>query len=241
MAQALAATNLILRALSKDEFDSFAADIEAVQLHRAEILVEPDHEYSHVVFPDHAVASSLTLLRDGSTVEAASIGQEGMCGLSVFLGGPSPTQMIIQVSDGGWRMKAVDFRRHLVELPGLRQLMGLYANAYVGQVSQSAACNARHVAEERCARWLLATDDRTGRIGEFDLTQDFLANMLGVQRPTVTIAVGILQHAGFIRYRRGHVSIIDRVGLEAVSCECYSVAARRFGEVFATFPPRPEG
>jgi CRP-like cAMP-binding protein len=228
MAEDPPASNLLLRAIPQAEYESFAADLEFIQLPRGRILVEAGEEPAFVYFPDGAVVSSLTLLESGATVEAATIGKEGMCSLSAVLGGPDPTQLIIQIGNGAARMSVAVFRRHLAGMPGFRSLLGLYANAYIGQLAQSSACNAMHDTAERCARWLLATDDRTGHGGSFLLTQEFLAAMLGVQRPTVTIAAGTLQRAGFITSRRGRVDIIDRPGLEA--------SARRFNAIFDGFP-----
>jgi CRP-like cAMP-binding protein len=236
MPQFPATNNRILRALPASEFDHIAADLVVVDLAHGAVLAQPDEAPANVYFPESGVISSVTLLENGASVEAATIGREGMVGLCAFLGGTSATQFVIQVADGALRMTAENFRRHLETSPVLRAIVGLYANAYMAQLSQASACNAVHDTNERCARWLLATHDRCGRTQEFSLTQEFIATMLGVHRPTVTLAIGTLQQAGLIRYRRGHVTIVDRGGLEGASCECYGVTARRFDSVFVNYP-----
>jgi CRP-like cAMP-binding protein len=225
--------NSILQAMPRAEYDRLAGDLVEIKMVRGDILLNPEQFFEYVYFLDHGVVSCITLLEDGDTVEAATIGREGMVGLPAFLGGAASTNLyMVQVGDGGLRMVAADFQRHVDASPVFRRIVGRYANAYLGQVGQAVACNAVHNTNERCARWLLATHDRAAPGEEFDLTQDFMATMLGVHRPTVTLAMGTLQTAGLIHYRRGHVTIVSREGLEAASCECYAVNLRRNNAVF---------
>jgi len=162
-------------------------------------------------------------MADGTTIEVGTIGREGVAGLGVFLGVPSVKgHTFVQVSGAAWKIDAGPFRELLQQGGALPARLGRYTQALFTQVAQSAACNRAHPVEQRCARWLLMTHDRVGE-GAFTLTQDFLAIMLGVRRASVTVAAGMLQRAGFIRYSRGRLEVLDRDGLEAASCECYQI------------------
>jgi CRP-like cAMP-binding protein len=173
--------------------------------------------------------SMLNFIDDGRAIEVGTIGPEGFVGLPVLFGAESaPSTTLVQVPGEGSRMTAAAFRSALGECPGFFALLMRYAQAFLNQVAQSATCNRLHSVEERCARWLLQTQDRVNGDTDFPLTQEFLAQMLGVRRPTVSIAAGMLQQAGLIRYVRGQMRILDRERLEAASCECYGIIRRGY-------------
>jgi CRP-like cAMP-binding protein len=183
---------------------------------------EPIHE---VYFPGGGFISMVTVLNDGGMVEVATIGREGVLGVSALLNGdPSPSAAMVQgETDTCYRMPADVFRAEVDRRDAFHDLMVRYAQALGGFIMQSTACNAVHSVEQRLARWLLLAHDRVGK-DEFSLTQEFVAMMLGVSRPTVTVIAGTLQKAGLITYHRGHLTIVDREKLEAASCECYRTA-----------------
>jgi len=182
----------------------------------------------YVYFPNYGVLSMLTVLDSGEAVEIATVGNEGMADLSVFLGLKIATSRLLnQVPGDVMRLRTSSFLRLVSQCPGLRAGLGFYMVAMFTLVSQSAACNRLHPLEERCARWILMTHDRVDA-DTFPLTQEFLSTMLGVRRPSVTVAAGILQKAGFISYSRGKMTVVDRAGLEASACECYELITARF-------------
>ena len=195
-------------------------------------VFDANRPIAHVYFPQSCVISVHTRMRDGVAVEIAAVGRVGMVGLPIFLGGQTtPATAFCQISGSSLRMEADAFRAAVAVSPGLNAVLLRYTQALVTRVSQSAACNRVHSIEQRCARGLLSTHDSVD--GEFfELTQEFLAEMLGVRRPRVSVAAGILQGAGLIRYSRGRVHIVDRAGLESASCECYGVIAREQARLF---------
>jgi CRP-like cAMP-binding protein len=213
--------NLLLRSLPTVEFERIAPRLVPVTLTATEVLSDPGVPPTHVHFPETAVFSMIVVMADGTAVEAATIGNEGLAGLSAFLGTAAMTaRCLIQVSGQAHRMTVPAFRRAVATSPALETLLSHYTQAFINQVAQSAACNRLHALSERCARWLLMTHDRVGA-DQFLLTQEFLSYMLGVRRESVSEAAHRLQAAGLIRYRRGKLTILDRPGLETASCECY--------------------
>jgi CRP-like cAMP-binding protein len=199
-------------------------------------VFEADHPSEYVYFPLSGVISIHTRMREGMAVEIATVGREGMVGLEIFLGGgPTHASAFCQVPGRALRVDAASFRRAVRDSEPLTALLLRYVQAVLGQISQSAACNRVHSMEERCARWLLMTHDRMNG-DRFDLTQEFLAEMLGVRRPSVSVAASILQRAGLIRYSRGRVEVIDRAGLESAACECYGVIAREYDRLIGAAP-----
>jgi CRP-like cAMP-binding protein len=181
-----------------------------------------------VYFIETGVGSLVNTMANGQAAEVGTIGNEGLVGLPLVFGdNRSPTSVYVQVPGVGLRMKATLFKRELTRSASMRTVMLHYAHAFFNQVAQSAACNQFHSLEQRCCRWLLMTHDRM-HSDEFLLTQEFLAMMLGVRRTGVTAAARALQRAGFIRYKRGKVTIIDRRGLIRRSCECYGVSKKEF-------------
>jgi CRP-like cAMP-binding protein len=178
-----------------------------------------------VYFPGGGFLSMLTVLEDGSMVEIATVGREGMVGVSALLDGALATSvaMVQGATDTCYRMSVDAFRREIDRRGAFHELMAHFAQALFGFVAQSTACNAMHSVEQRLARWLLMAQDRMAS-DEFALTQEFVAMMLGASRPTVSVVAGTLQKAGLIKYRHGRVTIVDRKNLEAASCECYRAA-----------------
>jgi CRP-like cAMP-binding protein len=218
--------NRLLVGLPKEEYDRLRPNLEKVPLPLKEILYEANGPIAHVFFPLNGVVSLVIMMEGGFTLEVGTIGNEGMVGTPVFLGSESsPTRAISQVSGEALRMTAKVFQEEMMRAGPLYALVQRYTQAMINQISQSTVCNRRHSVEKRMCRWLLMSHDRVGT-DEFLLTQEFLAQMLGVRRPTVTAVAGILQKAGLISYHRGSLIVLDRKGLEAASCECYEVVAK---------------
>ncbi len=215
--------NRLLAALPLEEYALLLPRLVPVRLQLKDVLVEPDVPISDVHFPREGVCSVIATEQEGGDLEVGTIGCEGFVGLPVLNGTDSmPYRVIAQVPGHGWRLAADDFRQLVDERPVVRRLMLRYSQYYTDQVSQTAACNQLHTVEERCARWLLMTHDRVDG-DAFELTHEFLAIMLGVRRAGVTVAMGTLQAAGFVRYMRGRVRILDRARLEEASCGCYHI------------------
>jgi CRP-like cAMP-binding protein len=203
-------------------------DLECVTLRARDILYPADEPLTFVYFPQGAVLSVLTFMHNGAAVEIGTFGLEGLSGAQLILGGDrAPSQMICQIPGEALRMPVDRFLKHLKTERTFQRIVRRYTEALFNFMGQSIACNRLHTVDERCARWLLMSHDRVGG-DQFDLTQEFLAIMLGVHRPGVSIAAAALQQAGFIRYVRGHVEIRDRKGLESAACECYQISADQF-------------
>ena len=224
---ALRATrNVILRELPAHDLEQIASAAEWVSLAAKDPVWEPNQPITQVYFPETAVISLVTLL-DAGSIEAITIGNDGFVGLPIFHGpGATVTRAGCQMPGRSWRLTSKEFMRVCAGSKALRRLLNRYSQLVIETISQSAACNRIHVIEERCARWLLMSHDRVGT-NEIPLTQEFLAQMLGVRRPGVTVAIGILERAGLISHGRGRITVTDRQGLEAASCECYAAVRRR--------------
>jgi CRP-like cAMP-binding protein len=221
--------NRLLRALSPAERQPLLLALELVALRMRERLIEPNVPIPFVYFPLHGVVSLISTLGDGTQVEVATIGNEGLIGLPLVLyANTIPFTAFVQVPGEALRIDAAVFGRLLPEGTGaLHQLLYRYSLALFNQLAQHVVCNRLHRIAQRCARWLLLTHDRVGR-DEFPLTHEFLALMLGARRASVTEVAGRLQKAGLIRYRLGIVRVLDRAGLEAASCECYGVIKQEY-------------
>jgi CRP-like cAMP-binding protein len=192
------------------------------------VLTEVNEEIENAYFVTNGVVSMVNEPDNGDIVEFATIGNEGMVGFPIVLGTPSiPSRVIVQVAGSGLHIATSDLLACLRETPTLHRLLMRYVMAVLNQIAQSTSCNRLHQVQERCARWLLHTHDRVESDG-FMLTHEFLSQMLGVHRPTVTIAARMLQQAGLIRYSRGKVEVIDRPGLEAASCNCYRLIVDQY-------------
>ena len=221
-------SNGLLRALDPADRAKMDADFEKVDLKFKSSLHEPGDPTPFVYFPNDGVVSLLTVLENGMAVELGHVGREGMVDISVFLGvEASESRIIIQVPGSAQRMDSKRFRKHVESLPGLRRIMGAYVLEFFTMVAQTTACNRQHTIQQRFARWVLMTQDRTAR-DEFPITQEFLAEMLGVTRPKVSSAAAAMRRRGLIDYRRGMMSVQDRGRLEAAACECYALVWERF-------------
>jgi len=226
--------NRVLALLPRAERERILGRCERVAAEAKVILFRANASIGHVYFPLSGMASMVLSSRSGATVEVGTVGNEGMVGLPVYFGAKSsPTEGLWQVSGEALRMKAKDFMHELERGGALRSVLQRFSQALVNQISQSVLCTNLHRIDRRLARWLLMTHDRAGT-DEFELTQQFVAQMLAVRRPSVTVAAGILQKAGLIRYTRGKLTVIDRGRLEASSCECYEVVKKEFERLLRT-------
>ena len=222
--------NRLLGALPADELDAILPRLESVALVDGMPIYEPNEPITDVYFPISGVVSLVSEMPEG-TVEVGTIGREGMTGLPLMLHATTmPSRAFVQVPGRAYRMRGADLFATLRRSPRVERLIYRYILALFDQAAQHAACNRLHALEERCARWLLMTHDRMdGDV--LPLKQQFLAEMLGVHRPAVTIAAGALQKAGVIRYTRGKVTVLDREALEAAACGCYAIITRRADEL----------
>lgn len=220
--------NGILKRLKPAAVQELSKLLEKVDLRFKEPLHAQAQRVTHVFFPASGVVSSVIDLEGGQTVETGTIGREGLVGVSVLMGESlSPTRTFVQVPGTAHRATRDDLLEFVKHHPQLQTLALRYASVQLATLAQTAACNRVHTVEERLARWLLMTRDRVDS-DAFPLTQQFLAEMLGVRRPTVSLAGAILQKAGLIRYRRGEITVLDRAGLEDAACECYRTIRQRF-------------
>jgi CRP-like cAMP-binding protein len=227
--------NLLLRALPEQDFQRLLPDLKTIPTHAKQTFYKHNGPIEYVYFPNGGVASITAMLSDGTMIETATVGLEGMVGIEAYFGRDpvAPGDTMMQVPDtNAEQLSVAAFRRELARDGALSELVGRYAQVTVAQMMQAAACNARHQIQERCSRWLLMTQDRVRR-DEFHLSHEFLGVMLGVRRQSVTVVAGTLQAAGLITYRHGHVKIVNRKGLEAASCECYALIRQKFDALFA--------
>lgn len=215
--------NHLLAALPSAEFESLAAQLELVSLSTGEILYEPGTLLRHAYFPTTAIVSLHYVMETGASAETAGVGNEGVVGVSLFLGGDTTSSSaVVQTGGHAFRLERHLFKQEFVRAGSLQRLLLRYTQALITQMSQTAACNRHHSVEQQLSRWLLLALDRVSS-RELVITQELIAGMLGVRREGVTEAAGRLQRAGLISYRRGHISVLDRSGLETHACECYGV------------------
>jgi CRP-like cAMP-binding protein len=202
-------------------------DLKHIRCQSEQILMDADSSLDHVFFPDSGVISVLAVYADGNIIEMATIGREGCAGVQAALGAKSSSaQLLVQIPGSAAKMSRAAFTRAMQSMPSFRSLMYAYVQAFLEQVMVSGACNGAHSLKERLARWLLMMRDRSDD-DALPITQNLLAEMLGVQRPTITNAVGELERAGLIEPGRGQVTILDRKGLTKASCECYRMVRAR--------------
>jgi CRP-like cAMP-binding protein len=221
-------TNRLLAALPKKEYQQLLPKLEEVNLTFGDILYEPGDSIQHVYFPNNSIISLLTVVEDSAVLEVGIVGNDGMAGLSVFMGvKESRTRALVQGTGTAMIMKSAALRREVSNGGTLSKLLKLYTHSLLTQVSQSAACNRFHLINARLARWLLMTHDRVEG-DEFHLTQEFISHMLGVRREQVTLSAGSLQKQKLISYNRGQINILNRTELEAVSCNCYRVVKEEY-------------
>jgi CRP-like cAMP-binding protein len=224
-------SNRLLKLLPARSYDRLLPHLERVEFSPRQTVWEANAPIRSVYFPRTCVFSLFILFEEDGPVESATIGREGMAGVPLALGADSTAAAAIaQVPGDAVRVPASVFRAALAQDAALAGIVLRYAHLLHEQTSQALACNRRHSMDERCARWILMTHDRAGA-DQFALTQEFLALMLSVRRASVTVAAGILQRAGLIRYSRGKITIVDRPGLEEASCECYQIIREKFDQL----------
>jgi CRP-like cAMP-binding protein len=233
------AANRLLSTFSVAERALLEPSATLVELRRGEILFEAGMDVPATHFPSAGtVVAIVVVVDDGRTVEVATIGKEGAVG-GIVSGGKAPAfgRAVVQVPGFALRVDLKALEAAKARSPHVRDLFARYADALLAQVMQSVACNALHAIEARCCRWLLSAQDRSGG-ADIPLTQEYLAEMLGVQRTTVSAVARMLQEQGLIRYRRGSIHILDRAAVEKRSCECYFNVARHFSEVLPEIRPQ---
>lgn len=223
MTELLTYRNLFLAALPEQELGRLEPQLKPVDLLQGDLLSEPDEAINHVLFIESGMVSLMTTMQDGQAIEAATLGREAIIGVLSALGSHrASARAIVQITGTGQQMRVADFRAAVAASPLLRSLVLLSSELTMAQVQQTAACNALHSVERRFCRWILQVRDRTDS-DEIELTHDFVAQMLAVRRPTVSLIAQEIQAAGLIRYSRGRITILDRAGLERLACECASV------------------
>ncbi len=220
--------NHLLDALPAGDYDRVASHLELIPLRLGEVLYKPGVQLRYVYFPTTSIISLLYVMEDGASAEIAVIGNEGMLGISLFMGGDTtPSSAVVQSAGHGFRLKAELLKDEFGRFGPTMHLLLRYTQALITQMAQTAVCNRHHSVDQQLCRWLLLSLDRL-QANELTMTQELIANMLGVRREGVTEAAGKLQRAGLIRYLRGTITVIDRPGLEARCCECYQVVKTEF-------------
>lgn len=220
--------NQLLSVLPDSAWHRLLPELEAVDMHLGEVLCESGSTLTHVYFPTSAIVSLLYVLENGASAEIAVVGKEGVVGVSLFMGGGStPSRAVVQSAGKGYRLSAQKIKDEFNHTGAVMHVLLRYTQALITQISQTAVCNRHHSLDRQLCRWLLLSLDRLEG-NELFMTQELIANMLGVRREGVTEAAVKLQHAGLIRYSRGHISILDRAGLEKRTCECYAVVKKEY-------------
>jgi CRP-like cAMP-binding protein len=230
--------NQLLALLPAADFEPLAAHLEPVRLQLGDMLYEPGAQLQLAYFPITAIVSLHYVLESGAMAESAGVGNEGMVGIALFMGGgTTPSSAVVQTAGQAYRLPAHVLKREFDRAGLLQQLLLRYTQALMTQMSQTAVCNRHHSVEQQLCRWLLLTLDRSPS-RELVMTQELVASMLGVRREGITEAAGKLQRAGVIRYRRGHIEVLQRSGLEDHACECYGVVKQELKRLLSQ-PPTP--
>lgn len=220
--------NDLLAALPQAEWERWLPQLELVQMPLGTVLYESGSKMTHVYFPTTAIVSLLYVMEDGASAEIAVVGHEGIVGISLFMGGSStPSRAVVQSAGIGYRLRASLMMQEFNRAGPVLHLLLRYTQALITQMAQTAVCNRHHSLDQQLCRWLLLSLDRLNS-NDLVMTQELIANMLGVRREGVTEAAGQLQDAGLIRYRRGHITVLDRPGLEQRTCECYAVVKHEY-------------
>lgn len=228
--------NRLLAALPPADLERWQVQLEWAPLALGQVLYEPGRTMSHVYYPTDAIVSLLYVMADGASAEIAIVGCDGVVGIALFMGGGStPSRAVVQSGGGSWRLPASFMLDEFHRSPAVMNLMLRYTQALITQMAQTAVCNRHHMLDQQLCRWLLLSLDRLPG-NELVMTQELIANMLGVRREGVTEAALKLQRDGLIRYARGRISVLDRAGLEARTCECYAVVKREYDRLL---PPAP--
>jgi len=225
--------NHLLAALPVAEFERLAENLELVPLPLGEILYEPNGRLQYAYFPTTAIVSLHYVMESGASAETAGVGNEGVVGIALFMGGDTtPSSAVVHTAGHAYRLAGRLLKLEFNRAGLMQQSMLLYTQALIAQISQTAACNRHHAVEQQLCRWLLLTLDRL-HSNDLVMTQELVASMLGVRREGVTEAAGNLQRAGCISYRRGHIAVLDRAGLESRTCECYAAARKEISALSA--------
>ena len=228
--------NHLLAALPAAEFERLSPHLEPIPMPLGEVLYESGAQLHHVYFPTTAIVSLLYVLEDGASAEIAVVGNEGILGISLFMGGDTtPSRAVVQSAGHGYRLKAERLKQEFNRAGPVLRLLLRYTQALITQMTQTAVCNRHHSIEQQLCRWLLLSLDRLSS-DSLTMTQELIANMLGVRREGVTEAAGKLQRAGLIRYSRGRIEVLDRPGLEKAVCECYAVVKKEYDRLLADIP-----
>jgi CRP-like cAMP-binding protein len=226
--------NHLLAALPAADFARLAPHLELLPMRLGETLCESGGQMSHVYFPTTAVVSLLNLMDSGVSIEFAGVGNEGVVGIALFMGGDTmPSSAVVQTAGHGYRLRKKELMDEFNRAGVMRRLLLRYIQALFTHVFQAGACNRHHTIEQQLCRWLLLTLDRMPANDELIMTQELIAGALGVRREGITEAAGNLQRAGIIRYRRGHISVLERSGLETGACECYAVVRNEIARLLA--------
>ncbi len=225
--------NHLLAALPAGEFERLADHLQLVPMPLGEILYEPGGQLQYAYFPTTAIVSLHYVTESGASAEIAGVGNEGVVGISLFMGGQTtPSSAVVQTAGHAYRLARHLLKQEFDRAGPVLQLLLRYTQALITQMTQTAVCNRHHSVEQQLCRWLLMTLDRVPS-GQLVMTQELVARMLGVRREGITEAAGKLQHAGLIRYRRGHIAVLERSGLEARTCECYAVVKAELGRLLS--------
>jgi CRP-like cAMP-binding protein len=228
--------NHLLAALGQGDFERVAPHLELVDMPLGEALYESGGRLQHVYFPTTSIVSLLYVMEDGSSAEIAVVGNEGILGISLFMGGETtPSRAVVQSAGHGFRLKSQLLKQEFNRAGPMMHLLLRYTQALITQMAQTAVCNRHHSVEQQLCRWLLLSLDRLSSY-ELTMTQELIANMLGVRREGVTEAAGNLRRAGLIRYSRGRITVIDRERLEQEVCECYEVVKKEFDRLLSDIP-----
>jgi CRP-like cAMP-binding protein len=220
--------NHLLESLPESDFIRIQPILELVSMPLGQVIYESGEPQGYVYFPSSAIVSLLYVLGNGSTAEIAIVGNEGALGISLYMGGETTThQAIVQIAGYGYRIKANQLKQEFNRAGPLMNMLLLYTQALLTQMAQTAVCNRHHTIDQQLCRWLLFSLDRL-KSNDIFMTQELIANMLGVRRGSVTDAAGKLQNAGLINYSRGHIRVLDRLKLEKIVCECYLVVKNEF-------------
>jgi len=229
--------NHLLAALADAEQKRWFPELESVDMPPGQVLYESGRTLSHVYFPTTSIVSLLYVMENGASAEIAVVGNEGIVGISLFMGGEStPSRAVVQSAGRGFRLKAELMKAEFNRAGPVLHLLLRYTQALITQMVQTAACNRHHSLDQQLCRWLLLSLDRL-QGSELVMTQELIANMLGVRREGVTEGALKLQQAGLIRYARGHISVLDRAGLEKRTCECYAVVKSEYDRLLPVSPP----
>lgn len=232
--------NHLIAALPTAEFERLAPHLELIEMSLGEVIYESGGKLTHVYFPTTAIVSLQYIMESGASAEIAGVGNEGILGISLFMGGETtPSRAVVQTAGHGYRLKANLMMQEFNRAGLLLRLLLRYTQALLTQMAQTAVCNRHHSVEQQLCRWLLLTLDRLPS-RDLTITQELIAGMLGVRREGITEAAGKLQHAGFIGHRRGHITVLDRSGLEQHACECYQVVKKEFARLLCDVQNRQE-